>query len=82
MPSGKAKEARAFGSPSRYIQGPGELRSLPKFAANYGNTALVIIDAFFFDEFGKHSLPCSPPPECTLMPLDSPGKVPLRSWNG
>lgn len=56
MPSGKAKEARAFGSPSRYIQGPGELRSLPKFAANYGNTALAIIDAFFFDEF-RETLP-------------------------
>ena len=29
MPSGKAKESRAFQSPSRYIQGPGELRNLP-----------------------------------------------------
>ena len=36
MPSGKAKESRAFQSPSRYIQGPGELRNLPVFAANYG----------------------------------------------
>ena len=53
MPSGKAKEARAFGSPSRYIQGPGEINNLPKFAANYGNTALVIIDAFFFEEYQK-----------------------------
>lgn len=51
MPSGKAKESRAFGSPSRYIQGPGELNNLPRFAANYGNTALAIIDGFFFDEF-------------------------------
>ena len=46
MPSGKAKESRAFQSPSRYIQGPGELRNLPVFAANYGPTALAIIDTF------------------------------------
>lgn len=53
MPAGKAKEARAFGSPSRYIQGPGELYNLPKFAASYGDTAMLIIDAFFFKEYGK-----------------------------
>ena len=51
MPSGKAKEARAFGSPSRYIQGPGEINNLPEFAANYGNTALAIIDSFFYEEY-------------------------------
>ncbi len=53
MPAGKAKEARAFGSPSRYIQGPGELNSLPRLAAEYGDTAMLIIDAFFFEEYGK-----------------------------
>lgn len=51
MPSGKAKESRAFQSPSRYIQGPGELRNLPAFAANYGPTALAIIDTFFYPEY-------------------------------
>lgn len=51
MPSGKAKESRAFQSPSRYIQGPGELRNLPVFAANYGPTALAIIDTFFYPEY-------------------------------
>ena len=51
MPSGKAKESRDFQSPSRYIQGPGELRNLPAFAANYGPTALAIIDTFFYPEY-------------------------------
>lgn len=51
MPDGKAKESRAFGSPSRYIQGPGEINHLPKFAENYGNTALAIVDSFFYNEF-------------------------------
>lgn len=56
MPAGKAKEARAFGSPSRYIQGPGEIRNLPRFAANYGKTALLIIDTFFYDTY-RETLP-------------------------
>ena len=43
MPSGKASESRAFQSPSRYIQGPGEIRNLPKFAAQYGKTALAMM---------------------------------------
>ena len=51
MPAGKAKESRAFGSPSRYVQGPGEIRNLPLFAANYGPSALVIIDTFFYQEY-------------------------------
>ena len=42
MPSGKAQESRAFQSPSRYIQGPGEIKKLPQFAKNYGNTVLAI----------------------------------------
>lgn len=53
MPAGKAKEARAFGSPSRYIQGPGEINNLPKFAANYGNTALAIVDNFCYNDYKK-----------------------------
>ena len=56
MPSGKATEARAFGSPSRYIQGPGEINNLPKFAANFGKTALAIIDTFFYQEY-KEKIP-------------------------
>ena len=53
MPDVQAKESRAFGSPSRYIQGPGEIRNLPAFAANFGDTALLIIDNFFFAEYSR-----------------------------
>ena len=56
MPSGKAKEARAFGSPSRYVQGPGEINHLPDFASNYGSTALAIIDSFFYNDY-KEKIP-------------------------
>lgn len=51
MPAGKAQEARAFQSPSRYIQGPGEIKKLPLFAKNYGDTVLAIIDTFFYQEY-------------------------------
>ena len=51
MPAGKAKECRCFQSPSRYMQGPGLINRLPKFAATFGNTALLIIDPFFYDDF-------------------------------
>ena len=51
MPAGKANESRAFQSPSRYVQGPGEIRNLPVFAAKYGKTALAIIDSFFYPEY-------------------------------
>ena len=33
------------------MQGPGLIQRLPKFAANFGKTALLIIDPFFYDEF-------------------------------
>lgn len=56
MPAGKANESRAFNSPSRYIQGPGEFNNLPVFAANYGKTALSIIDTFFYEEY-KEKIP-------------------------
>ena len=47
MPAGKAKECRCFQSPSRYMQGPGLIKRLPKFAANFGKTALLIITSYF-----------------------------------
>ena len=35
--------ARTFISPSKYVQGPGELQNLGKYAAAYGENALVLI---------------------------------------
>ena len=40
MPSEKAKDSRGFQSPSRYVQGPDEIKKLPKTAKNDGSTAL------------------------------------------
>lgn len=53
MPAGKAMEARAFQSPSRYVQGPGQIKKLPLFAKNYGDTALAVIDTFFYKEYSE-----------------------------
>lgn len=47
------KTTRGWGSPSRYIQGPGEIENLAKYTAIYGKKVLAIIDPFFFDELGK-----------------------------
>ena len=51
MPAGQAKECRCFQAPSRYMQGPGMIKRLPKFAANFGPAAVLIIDPFFYEEF-------------------------------
>ena len=36
---------RAFGSPFKYVQGPGEFNRLPEYSKPYGK-ACVIIDSF------------------------------------
>ena len=42
---------RAFGSPSRYIQGRFELENLKKYADSYGKKLLVVVDTFFYKEW-------------------------------
>lgn len=58
MPHGPACYSRAFGAPSRYIQGPGELKRLPQYVQTYGNSCLMIIDAFFYDSLGPELTEC------------------------
>ncbi|MBQ8151663.1 MAG: glycerol dehydrogenase [Firmicutes bacterium] len=41
---------RAFGSPFRYIQGPGELDNIAEYTADYGNRIFMLIDGFLYDE--------------------------------
>ena len=41
--------SRAFGSPSRYIQGPGEFKNLKEYVRQYNGTVVLLIDAFLFD---------------------------------
>ncbi|MCP1111027.1 glycerol dehydrogenase [Ohessyouella blattaphilus] len=43
---------RAFGSPLRYIQGPGEFNCLPEYTKGYGR-ACVVIDGFLYPELSS-----------------------------
>ena len=45
----KGTFSRAYGSPMRYIQGPGEIRNLALHAAQYGSFAYILIDGFIFE---------------------------------
>ncbi len=40
---------RAWGSPSRYIQGPNLLKDIEKYTRAYGKRVAAVIDQFFFD---------------------------------
>ncbi|HCT92447.1 MAG TPA: glycerol dehydrogenase [Lachnospiraceae bacterium] len=43
----------AFGSPSRYIQGPGELYRLPRHSRILGEKVFAVIDEFFFEQLTR-----------------------------
>ena len=45
--------SRAWGSPSRYIQGAGEIKRLPEHTEKYGDRIGAVIDEFFFDSYTK-----------------------------
>ncbi|MBQ1489665.1 MAG: glycerol dehydrogenase [Eubacterium sp.] len=47
------KRSIAFGSPSRYIQGPGEFQHLPAHSGTYGSRVFAVIDSFFYEDFRK-----------------------------
>jgi len=42
-----------WGSPGRYIQGPGELMRLPQYTAQFGPKIFAVIDQFFYEELCK-----------------------------
>lgn len=42
---------RAWGSPGRYVQGPGEMDNMALYARRYGQSAVAIIDPYFDDAF-------------------------------
>jgi len=44
---------RAWGSPSRYIQGPHLLNQLEKYTRVYGHRVAAVIDPFFFERLTK-----------------------------
>ena len=41
-------QTRAFASPGKYIQGPGELERLDKYTNVYGNQVSIVIDGFLY----------------------------------
>jgi glycerol dehydrogenase len=40
----------SWGSPGRYIQGPGEINNLPKYTSMFGENVFAVIDQFFYDD--------------------------------
>lgn len=47
------RKSRAWGSPSRYIQGMGEIQRLPEHTAKFGDRVGAVIDVFFFVSYTK-----------------------------
>lgn len=41
-------QTRAFGSPSRYIQGRYEINNIKKYADKFGDRLLILVDTFFY----------------------------------
>lgn len=41
----------SFGSPGRYIQGPGELNRLPEHTEKFGKKIFAIIDPYFYESY-------------------------------
>ena len=51
---GKLKDnVRGFGSPSKYIQGPGEIKNLKEYIDMLGTKPYVLIDSFLYDDIVK-----------------------------
>lgn len=46
-------QTRAFGSPSRYVQGRYELTRLKEYTDIYGDRVFAIIDTFFYKEYNE-----------------------------
>lgn len=44
---------RAYGSPAKYIQGPGEFDKLESYTNAYGDKALFVIDGFLYDDLSR-----------------------------
>ncbi|MEG0108619.1 MAG: glycerol dehydrogenase, partial [Lachnospiraceae bacterium] len=47
---------KSFGSPGRYIQGPGEINRLPVHTEKFGKRIFAIIDPFFYDDLSERLL--------------------------
>lgn len=46
------KSTRGWGSPSRYFQGPGEIKNLKNYTEKFGKKVFAVIDQFFYESLG------------------------------
>ncbi len=46
------KSTRGWGSPSRYFQGPGEIKNLKNYTEKFGTKVFAVIDQFFYETLG------------------------------
>lgn len=51
-------QTRAFGSPSRYIQGRYEINNLKEYTDAYGQHVLILVDTFFLKNIAKNLILC------------------------
>lgn len=47
------KTTRAFGGPSKYIQGPGEMNRLEEYTSAFGPNVVVLIDQYLFNTISE-----------------------------
>lgn len=66
-------KTRAFGAPSRYIQGQYELDQLKEYTDAYGDKVLILADAFFYDDYA---------PKFEAMYAEGESEVVVRKFSG
>ncbi|GHU61392.1 glycerol dehydrogenase [Clostridia bacterium] len=69
------KTTRGWGSPSRYVQGPGEIENLVKYTSIYGKKVLAVIDPFFFADLTEKLTKSYEENGAELMTLEFTGEV-------
>lgn len=72
------KTTRGWGSPSRYVQGPGEIENLAKYTSIYGNKVFAIIDPFFYDDLSARLNRQYQEGDAEIMTMVFDGEVTLK----
>ncbi len=66
-------KTRAYGSPSRYVQGQYELDLLKEYTDPYGDKVFILVDTFFYKEYSK---------KFEAMYADGDSKVVVQEFSG
>lgn len=53
MMTKRSSITRAFSSPGKYIQGPGELDRLTEHTEKFGENVFALIDPYFYESMSK-----------------------------